>query len=660
MDDLTFQASPGQVTALLGPAGAGKTTALRLMLGLERGRGVTYFRGRPLHRAAHPLREVGTLLGDVPGHPARSVRGQLRMVCAVAGVPAARADDLIAAVGLEEFADRPLGVLSRGMDRRLGIATALLGDPHALVLDEPAAGLPPREAAWLHGVLRAHAVRGGTVLYTTADSREAARTADHVVAIRAGRLVADQDAAAFARTRLRPRVAVRTPHAARLASQLAREARAARRPVEAVAGRGNELYVYGSDCAEVGEAAFRHGILLHRLAEETGPAPEPDPAPGSISASPPPSGAGTESAAGWGPAFHPVPTPGSPSSSGPASLSGPDPGPGPAPVLEPDPALGPLPVPEPGPAPGPAPALDSRPAPGPRATAAAPPAHRRHRPGPHRPGPRRSGPPRSPRGATTRRPAMPGAATSLPLRTATPHGGGLDGVRARRHGRGLRRALRPAGPPLRRPAARRRRRLAGVAAAASRRARRRHRRRPLVRRRVPLSGAPRRPGRDLPPARPAAGQVRRHGRHLAAARRRRRGRRPGGAAARLRRLVDPRAGKLADALRELGRPRRRVRLDGPAGGRGVPDRGRGGRRGPRGAHDDRAARREGVLRPGRAHRRRAARTPTRTDLVPVAPRGGPLARRCLAGGGSARRHGADLVPDRAPLRVSAHEATWLG
>ncbi|MCP9956966.1 ABC transporter ATP-binding protein [Streptomyces sudanensis] len=373
VDDLTFQASPGQVTALLGPAGAGKTTALRLMLGLERGRGVTYFRGRPLHRAAHPLREVGTLLGDVPGHPARSVRGQLRMVCAVAGVPAARADDLIAAVGLEEFADRPLGVLSRGMDRRLGIATALLGDPHALVLDEPAAGLPPREAAWLHGVLRAHAVRGGTVLYTTADSREAARTADHVVAIRAGRLVADQDAAAFARTRLRPRVAVRTPHAARLASQLAREARAARRPVEAVAGRGNELYVYGSDCAEVGEAAFRHGILLHRLAEETGPAPEPDPAPGSISASPPPSGAGTESAAGWGPAFHPVPTPGSPSPSGPASASGPDPGPGPAPVLEPDPALGPLPVPEPGPAPGPAPALDSRPAPGPRATAAAPP-----------------------------------------------------------------------------------------------------------------------------------------------------------------------------------------------------------------------------------------------------------------------------------------------
>ncbi|CAL9551692.1 ABC transporter ATP-binding protein [Streptomyces sp. enrichment culture] len=280
VDDLTFEARPGQVTALLGPAGAGKTTALRLLLGLEQGRGITYFRGRPLHRVAHPMREVGALLGDVPGHPARTVRGQLRMLCAAAGVPASRADDLIDAVGLEALARHRLGTLSRGMDRRLGVAAALLGDPHTLILDEPAAGLSHHEAAWLHGVLRAHADEGGTVLYTTADTKEAARTADHIVAVRSGRLVADQDAADFARTRLRPRVAVRTPHAARLAAQLTREARAARRSVETVTERGNRLYVYGSDCAEVGETAFRHGILLHRLAEETGPAPDPAPRPG--------------------------------------------------------------------------------------------------------------------------------------------------------------------------------------------------------------------------------------------------------------------------------------------------------------------------------------------------------------------------------------------
>ncbi|OEJ94067.1 ABC transporter ATP-binding protein [Streptomyces thermolilacinus] len=288
VDDLTFDARPGQVTALLGPAGAGKTTALRLLLGLEQGRGITYFRGRPLHRVAHPMREVGVLLGDVPGHPARTVRGQLRMLCAAAGVPASRADDLIDAVGLEALAGHRLGTLSRGMDRRLGVAVALLGDPHTLILDEPAAGLSRHEAAWLYGVLRAHADEGGTVLYATSDTKTAARTADHVVAIRSGRLVADQDAADFARTRLRPRVAVRTPHAARLAAQLTREARAARRSVETVTERGNRLYVYGSDCAEVGETAFRHGILLHRLAEETGPAPDAAPHPRPQEAAPEP------------------------------------------------------------------------------------------------------------------------------------------------------------------------------------------------------------------------------------------------------------------------------------------------------------------------------------------------------------------------------------
>ncbi|MFD6992619.1 ATP-binding cassette domain-containing protein [Streptomyces sp. NPDC059943] len=269
VDDLTFEAPAGAVTALLGAEGAGKTTALRLMLELESGRGITYFRGRPLHRIAHPAREVGVLLGDVPGHPARSTKGQLRMLCAAAGVSAARADDLLDLVGIGALRDEPLGALSLGMDRRLGLAAALLGDPHTLVLDEPAAGLSPRENAWLHGLLRAHAAHGGTVLYTTSDPKEAARTADHVVTVHEGRLVADQDVADFARTRLRPRVVVRTPHAARLADAVNREARADRRSVEVVAESGR-LTVFGSDCAELGETAFRHGILVHQLADETG------------------------------------------------------------------------------------------------------------------------------------------------------------------------------------------------------------------------------------------------------------------------------------------------------------------------------------------------------------------------------------------------------
>lgn len=271
VDDLTFDAEPGCVTALLGAPGSGKTAALRLMLELEPGRGITYFRGRPLHRVPRPAGEVGVVLGDVPGHPARTVRGQLRMLSAAAGVPASRADELLDEVGLAGLGDQRIGALSLGMDRRLGLACALLGDPHTLLLDDPAEGLAPREAEWLHGMLRSHAERGGTVLFTTSDPKEAARSAGHVVTIDGGRLMADQDGAAFARTRLRPRVAVRSPHAARLASIVSREARAARRHVEVVAEEGGRrISVYGSSCAEVGDTAFRHGLPVHQLADEVG------------------------------------------------------------------------------------------------------------------------------------------------------------------------------------------------------------------------------------------------------------------------------------------------------------------------------------------------------------------------------------------------------
>lgn len=306
VDDLTFEARTGGVTALLGAEGAGKTTALRLMLELESGRGITYFRGRPLHRIAHPAREVGVLLGDVPGHPARTARGQLRMLCAAAGVPAARADALLDLVGIGALRDEPLGTLSLGMDRRLGLAAALLGDPHTLVLDEPAAGLSPRENSWLHGLLRAHAAHGGTVLYTTSDPKEAARTADHVVTVHEGRRVADQDTADFARTRLRPRVVIRTPHAARLADAVNREARADHRSVEVVTEPGGRLTVFGSDCAELGETAYRHGILVHQLADETGDAGPPPPV------APTPPLAPRQTPAGPGPGALPPPLPARP------------------------------------------------------------------------------------------------------------------------------------------------------------------------------------------------------------------------------------------------------------------------------------------------------------------------------------------------------------
>ncbi|GCD42511.1 ATP-binding cassette domain-containing protein [Streptomyces paromomycinus] len=278
VDDLSFEAPAGRITVLLGDEGAGKTTALRLMLQLESGRGVALFRGRPLHRVPNPAREIGVVLGDVPGHPGRTARGHLRMLSAAAGVPASRADDVLDVVGLSGLADEKLGAFSRGMDRRLGLAAALLGDPHTLLLDEPSRDVSPREAAWLHGLLQGYAAQGGAVLVTSSDARAAARLGHRVVTVEDGRLVADQTATDFARTRLRPRVVVRSPHADRLASLLVDEAQRARPgagpqggcAVEVVRESGSRIAVYGSSCAAVGDTAFRHGILVHRLADEVG------------------------------------------------------------------------------------------------------------------------------------------------------------------------------------------------------------------------------------------------------------------------------------------------------------------------------------------------------------------------------------------------------
>ncbi|MDX6356890.1 MAG: hypothetical protein QOF98_3793, partial [Streptomyces sp.] len=264
--DLNFDVRQGEVTGLIGPAGSGKSTAVRLLLGMEAGRGSTLVDGRPLHELPHPAREIGALVGDVTGHPRRTARGHLRMLCDAFGVPLSRAEEMLDLVGLDAMADERIGTFSLGMDRRLGFAVALLAAPRALVLDDPARGLQPREAAWVHELARRHAAAGGAVLLTGRDARALARTADRVVALDKGRLVTDEPATDFARTRMRPHVAVRSPYAERLAGLLADDG------AEVVAASGSRIAVYGTTSAAVGETAYRNGILLHHLADET---PEP-------------------------------------------------------------------------------------------------------------------------------------------------------------------------------------------------------------------------------------------------------------------------------------------------------------------------------------------------------------------------------------------------
>ncbi|MFJ9609986.1 ATP-binding cassette domain-containing protein [Kitasatospora sp. NPDC101176] len=274
--DLTFDARPGLVTALLGAEEAGKSTALRLMLELERGQGVTLFGGRTYRRLRRPERQVGVLLpgpgqgaAAVAGHPGRRADGHLRMLAAAVGVPARRADELLEQTRLAAVAGQRLRSFSPGMHRRLSLAAALLGDPGTLLLDAPTEGLSPRNVEWFHSFLRSFAVAGGTVLVTTRTPQEAAQLADRVVTLDRGRLVADQPVSEFRRTRLSPEVAVRGPQMARLADLLVSQGAEVRRD------GGAGLAVAGVERTEIGELAYRHGILLHELADRVVEQPAP-------------------------------------------------------------------------------------------------------------------------------------------------------------------------------------------------------------------------------------------------------------------------------------------------------------------------------------------------------------------------------------------------
>jgi ABC-2 type transport system ATP-binding protein len=262
VDDLSFTVEPGKVTGLLGPNGAGKSTTLHLMLGLVRGGGRTLFDGRPYRELACPMRVVGAVLEARALHPRRSARDHLRMLAAAARVSDQRVDQVLDEVGLSAVAHRRAGGFSLGMAQRLGLAAALLAQPRALLLDEPANGLDPHGVAWLRELLRAQAANGRAVLVSSHLLAEMQLLADHVLVIGRGRLLADESTDRLL-GRSRSHVLVRSPDADRLAGLLLGRGATVQR-----SGNG-ELTIVGVSAQVVGELAHQHRLRLHELASRT-------------------------------------------------------------------------------------------------------------------------------------------------------------------------------------------------------------------------------------------------------------------------------------------------------------------------------------------------------------------------------------------------------
>ncbi|KQY60351.1 hypothetical protein ASD11_12935 [Aeromicrobium sp. Root495] len=256
--DLSFVVRPGSVTGFLGPNGSGKSTTMRLMLGLDRGEGRTTFDGRTFVELERPLLHVGALLEAKPFHPTRSARNHLRMLAAANGIPVSRADEVLRLVGLESVSRGKPKKFSLGMGQRLGLAAALLGDPHTLVLDEPSNGLDPQGITWLRELLRHLASEGRSVLVSSHLLQEMAVLADELVVIGRGRLLANGRVEDFVSRSSLGSVLVSTPDAALLLPALERGGATV---VHADAG----LEVRGLDAAAIGDAAHAAGARLHQL-----------------------------------------------------------------------------------------------------------------------------------------------------------------------------------------------------------------------------------------------------------------------------------------------------------------------------------------------------------------------------------------------------------
>ncbi len=259
VDDLTCTVEPGVVTGFLGPNGAGKSTTMRMIVGLDRPTsGTATVLGKRYRDLRSPLRSVGALLDARQVHPNRTARAHLRWLAAANKLPTARVDEVLDIVGLTEVAGKQAGTFSLGMSQRLGIAVALLGDPAVLLFDEPVNGLDPEGIRWVRTLMRSLAAEGRTVLVSSHLLAEMANTADRLVVIGRGRLIAATTMADFVARAGVGAVRVRSPQLERLREVLTAQG-------VSVQSDGEVLAVTDCPTERVGELAAAHGITLHEL-----------------------------------------------------------------------------------------------------------------------------------------------------------------------------------------------------------------------------------------------------------------------------------------------------------------------------------------------------------------------------------------------------------
>jgi ABC-2 type transport system ATP-binding protein len=262
VDDLSFTVRPGIVTGFLGPNGAGKSTTMRVILGLDNpSRGRATVNGHPLAEHAAPLTELGALLEAKAVHPQRSARNHLRALAATTGIPDRRVDEVLGIVGLDKVADRAAGGFSLGMGQRLGIASALLGDPETIMLDEPVNGLDPEGILWIRNLLKELAAEGRTVFVSSHLMSEMALTAEHFIIIGRGRLIVDVPAGELAAMGPERQVLVRTPDGDRLRQVLAADGV----QVTGDGERPDVFYVVGMESDAIGRRLLDGGVELHEL-----------------------------------------------------------------------------------------------------------------------------------------------------------------------------------------------------------------------------------------------------------------------------------------------------------------------------------------------------------------------------------------------------------